>query len=75
MPEFTYAELMLTCAALDKLLETSQFIANDRSKANTKENRGLARTQVKTIRGIMKKLDKELEKYPEQSFEIIDDDL
>lgn len=71
MPDFTYRELILTYAALEEMQDVSRMIANNRSKANTKENRGLAREQVKTIRGIMHKLDKELEKYPEQPFDII----
>lgn len=71
MPEFTYKELVITYAALEEMRDVSRVIANDRSKANTKENRGLAREQVKTIRGIMHKLDKELEKYPDQPFDII----
>ena len=71
MPALTYKELILIQAALEEIRDTSLMIANDRSKANTKENRGLARDQLKTIRGIMHKLEKELEKYPEQSVDII----
>ena len=71
MPEFTHRELVLIYAALDDLKDTSQMIAGDRSKDNSRENRGLARDQVKIIRSAMHKLNKELEKYPYQAFEII----
>ena len=71
MPDFTYKELALTYVALEEMRDISRMIANDRSKSNTKENRGLAREQVKTIRIILHKLDKELENYPDQSFSYI----
>jgi len=64
MLQLTYEELMLISGAISILEEHSQIIATDRTVINSKENRGQARRQLKTIRAIHHKLEKELEKYP-----------
>lgn len=70
MFNFTFEELSLIRCALEDLLGESRTIAADRK--TTVENRGLARKQVKAIRSIFHRLDKELSKYPaEQTFSII----
>jgi len=64
MLQLTYEELMLISGTLSIIQDDSRMIAADRSVANTKENRGQARSQVKMINTIRHKLDKELDKYP-----------
>jgi hypothetical protein len=66
MQEFTTDELMLIHAALDSLNETSKEVTEDFSKENTKENRRIARSQIKAIKAAIYKVDMEICSRPDK---------